>query len=181
VTSDRHGARLGLRPGVVGSVGHYVIGKAVGLGGSSSIFSEGRFGWFVFPTHGITPLGYAAFAFALGVTAGLVIRRPIPAMAITLAIFAAVQFITPLWIRPHLFPTSRTVATIAAAGANVSLRANPRLAVTASVVPRPARSLDHVQRRRQRRRAAGQHHSRVLRAGGIGRTGLAQGNHAGPR
>jgi ABC-type transport system involved in multi-copper enzyme maturation permease subunit len=111
------------------------IGKAVGLGGSSSIFSETRFGWFVFPTHGITPLGYAAFGFALGVTAGLVIRRPIPAMAITLAVFAAVQFITPLWIRPHLFPTSRTVTTIAAAGANVSLNASPRLAVTASVVP----------------------------------------------
>jgi hypothetical protein len=111
------------------------IGKAVGLGGGSSIFSEGRFGWFVFPTHGITPLGYAAFAFALGVTAGLVIRRAIPAMAVTLAIFAAVQFITPLWIRPQLFPTSHTVAAIAATGANVSLRANPKLAVTASVVP----------------------------------------------
>ena len=101
------------------------IGKAVGLGGGSSIFSEGRFGWFVFPTHGITPLGYAAFGFALGVTAGLLARRPVPAMAITLAIFAAVQFITPLWIRPHLFPTSHTTATIAAAGANVSLRPTP--------------------------------------------------------
>jgi hypothetical protein len=111
------------------------IGKAVGLGGGASIFSEGRFGWFVFPTHGITPLGYAAFGFALGVTIGLVIRRAIPAMAVTLAIFAAVQFITPLWIRPQLFPTSHTVAAITATGANVSLRANPKLAVTASVVP----------------------------------------------
>jgi hypothetical protein len=111
------------------------IGKAVGLGGGSSIFSETRFGVFVFPTHGVTPLGYAAFGFALGVTAGLLARRPVPAMAITLAIFAAVQLITPLWIRPHLFPTSRTVTTIAAAGATVSLRANPKLAVTASIVP----------------------------------------------
>jgi ABC-type transport system involved in multi-copper enzyme maturation permease subunit len=111
------------------------IGKAVGVGGGSSVFSETRFGVFVFPTHGITPLGYAAFGFALGVTAGLLARRPVPAMAITLAIFAVVQFITPLWIRPHLFPTSQTTVTMAAAGANVSLRANPRLAVTASVVP----------------------------------------------
>jgi hypothetical protein len=111
------------------------IGKAVGLGGSSSIFSEGRFGWFVFPTHGITPLGYAAFAFALGVTAGLLIRRPIPAMAVTLAIFAAVQFIIPLWIRPNLFPTSRTVTTIAAAEASVTTHLGPRLAVTAGAVP----------------------------------------------
>ena len=65
------------------------IGKAVGLGGSASILARGRFGVFVFPTHGITPLGYAAFGFALGVTAGLLIRRAIPAMAVTLAIFAA--------------------------------------------------------------------------------------------
>ena len=94
------------------------IGKAVGLGGSASIMSEGRFGSFVFPTHGITPLGYAAFGFALGVTAGLLIRRAIPAMAVTLAIFAAVQVVTPLWIRPHLIAPNRTIATIAATQSN---------------------------------------------------------------
>ena len=111
------------------------IGKAVGLGGASSIFSETRFGWFVFPTHGITPLGYAAFGFALGVTVGLLVRRAIPAMAITLAVFAAVQFITPAAIRPNLFPTSQTTVSIAASGANVSVRANPKLVLNASVVP----------------------------------------------
>ena len=111
------------------------IGQAVGLGGSASVFSEGRFGWFVFPTHGVTPLGYAAFGFALGVTAGLLVRRPVPAMALTLAIFAAVQFITPLWIRPQLFPTSQAVTTFAAAEANVSLRVSSKLAVTGGAVP----------------------------------------------
>jgi ABC-type transport system involved in multi-copper enzyme maturation permease subunit len=111
------------------------IGRAVGLGGSGSIFGETRFGVFVFPTHGITPLGYAAFGFALGVTAGLLVRRAIPAMAITLAIFAAAQLITPALIRPNLFPTSRTVATIEAAGANVTLKANPKLAFTATTIP----------------------------------------------
>jgi hypothetical protein len=55
-------------------------------------------------------------------------------MAITLAIFAAAQLITPL-VRPNLFPTSQTVTTIAAAGANVSLTANPMLAFTATTVP----------------------------------------------
>jgi hypothetical protein len=110
------------------------IGKAVGLGGGGSIFSETRFGVFVFPTHGITPLGYAAFGFALGVTAGLLVRRAIPAMAITLAIFAAAAFITPL-IRPTLLPTSQTTATIAATGANISLTANPGLVFTATTVP----------------------------------------------
>jgi hypothetical protein len=113
------------------------IGRAVGLGGSASIFSEGRFGWFVFPSHGITPLGYAAFGFALGVTAGLLLRRAIPAMAITLAIFAAFQFITPLWIRPNLFPTDHTVATIAAAEASISTREAPKMTVSATVPGQP--------------------------------------------
>ena len=111
------------------------IGKAVGLGGSASIITEGRFGSFVFPTHGITPLGYAAFAFALGVTAGLLIRRAIPAMAVTLAIFAAVQIATPLWIRPHLIPPSQTIATIEAAQANVFPAGGSTIAVTPTRVP----------------------------------------------
>ena len=51
------------------------------------------------------------------------------------AIFAAFQALVPLWIRPNLFPTSQTTATIAASGANVSLRANPALTLTASIVP----------------------------------------------
>jgi hypothetical protein len=110
------------------------IGKAVGLGGSASIMSEGRFGSFVFPTHGITPLGYAAFGFALGVTAGLLIRRAIPAMAVTLAIFAAVQFVTPLWIRPHLIPPNRTIATFEAAQANFWPTGGSTIAATASRV-----------------------------------------------
>ena len=96
------------------------IGKAVGLGGSASIMSEGRFGPFVFPTHGITPLGYAAFGFVLGVAAGFLIRRALPAMAVTLAIFAVVQFATSLWARPYLLPPSQTTAAIEAAGANVT-------------------------------------------------------------
>ncbi len=71
-----------------------------------------RFSSLVFATHGITPLGYAAFAFALGVTAGALIRRTVPAMAVTLAIFAAIQIAMPLWIRPHLFPARHTVVSV---------------------------------------------------------------------
>ncbi|GAA2446430.1 transporter [Actinomadura vinacea] len=63
----------------------------------------------VFGTRGIVPIGYAAFAFALGVTIGMLVRRTLPAMAITLAAFAAVQVAMPLLVRPHLLsPTSTT-------------------------------------------------------------------------
>ncbi len=137
------------------------IGKAVGLGGSASIMSEGRFGIFIFPTHGITPLGYAAFGFALGVTAGLLIRRAIPAMAVTLAIFAVAQFATPLWIRPHLIPPHQTIATLAAVGANLNPTGGSSDRGYRHRYPGPARRLDHVQRRRQRRRAAGHRPGRL--------------------
>lgn len=111
------------------------IGKAVGLGGSASILTEGQYGPFVFPTHGITPLGYAAFGFALGATVGLLIRRAVPAMALTLAVFAVVQLITPLWIRPHLIPPSGTIATFQGTRASVYVGAHSTMAVTAAAVP----------------------------------------------
>ncbi len=88
------------------------IGKAIDLGGSTSLFSGGRFSSLIFATHGITPLGYAAFAFTLGTATGALIRRTVPAMAVTLAIFAAAQLAMPLWVRPHLIPPDHTVATI---------------------------------------------------------------------
>jgi ABC-type transport system involved in multi-copper enzyme maturation permease subunit len=70
-----------------------------------------RLGLVQFATRGITPIGYAAFAFTLGVTTGVLIRRTIPAMAATLAAFTFIQIAMPLWIRPHLIsPAHRTVA-----------------------------------------------------------------------
>ena len=58
----------------------------------------------MFDARGIVPIGYAAFAFALGVTVGMLVRRTVPAMAITLAVFVAVQVAMPLLVRAHLMP-----------------------------------------------------------------------------
>src|SRR3984885_741359 len=72
------------------------LSRAAGLGGSENGLAMSQFNPLAFVTHGITPLGYAAFAFTLGVTAGALIRRTVPAMAVTLAIFAALQIAMPL-------------------------------------------------------------------------------------
>ena len=69
---------------------------------------------------GVAPAGYAAFAFALGVTAGLLIRRTLPAMAVTLAVFTAVIIAFPLWVRPHLIPPARTTSALSLASAAVT-------------------------------------------------------------
>ncbi|WP_432866257.1 ABC transporter permease [Microbispora rosea] len=58
----------------------------------------------VFGARGIAPMAYAAFALVLGVTVGVLVRRTLPAMALTLAAFAAIQLAMPLLVRPHLMP-----------------------------------------------------------------------------
>ena len=63
--------------------------------------SQSRFGPANFGLHGFVPAGYAAFAFALGVTAGLVFRRTLPAMAVTLVGFIAARLVVTYWLRPH--------------------------------------------------------------------------------
>jgi ABC-type transport system involved in multi-copper enzyme maturation permease subunit len=70
-----------------------------------------RFSAAAFATRNIAPLGYATFAFALGITLGLLIRRTLPAMAITLAVFIALQILFAAVLRPNLLPsTTRTMA-----------------------------------------------------------------------
>jgi hypothetical protein len=58
----------------------------------------------VFDQRGIVPIGYAAFAFALGVLAGVLIRRTLPAMATALGGFVFVRTAVTFWVRPHLEP-----------------------------------------------------------------------------
>ncbi|MGH3186154.1 MAG: ABC transporter permease subunit [Streptosporangiaceae bacterium] len=65
-----------------------------------------RFAAMTFATRDIVPLGYAAFAFALGTTAGLLLRRSVPAMAVTLAVFIGIQILVPAVIRPNLLPST---------------------------------------------------------------------------
>ena len=72
-------------------------------------------GWMapsLFSDRGIVPVGYAAFAFALGVTAGLLIHHTVPAMAVTLAVFAAVETGFALKVRFHLMPPVRLVSAL---------------------------------------------------------------------
>jgi hypothetical protein len=76
-----------------------------------------RFTPAIFAQRGVVPIAYAAFAFALGVAAGAVIRRTIPAMAAALLGFLALREYVASAIRPHLvdrvvasFPTFTFVA-----------------------------------------------------------------------
>jgi len=77
----------------------------------SSFFEIPRIAPEIFASRGVAPIGYAAFAFALGVLAGALVRRTVPAMAITLVGYVVLQVAMPIWVRPHLAtPVEQTTA-----------------------------------------------------------------------
>ncbi|MFB9689070.1 transporter [Amycolatopsis plumensis] len=66
----------------------------------------------VFGARGIVPIGYAAFALALGVAVGMLLKRTVAAMAITLVTLAAVLFLVPTFVRPYLIPPEQVTLPI---------------------------------------------------------------------
>ncbi|MET8352385.1 MULTISPECIES: transporter [unclassified Micromonospora] len=65
---------------------------------------EGRLGVIVFDLQGVAPIGYTLFAVALGIFAGTVWKRMLPAMGITLAGFIGVRAAVAVLARPHYQP-----------------------------------------------------------------------------
>jgi hypothetical protein len=57
-----------------------------------------------FDVTDIVPVGYAVFAMALGICAGALLRRTLPALAVTLAGFVALRALIAQGLRPHYMP-----------------------------------------------------------------------------
>lgn len=66
--------------------------------------AKDRFSTIVFGARNIVPVAYAAFAVVFGTIVGLVTRRALPAMALTVLAIVAIQFAVPNLVRPHLMP-----------------------------------------------------------------------------
>jgi hypothetical protein len=92
--------------------GSVQVAAGGGAGVHSSWYVLPRLDPVVFAARGVAPLGYAAFAFTLGVTAGALLRRTLPAMAVTLVAFAVIQVLVPNFVRPHLLPPARFTAPL---------------------------------------------------------------------
>jgi hypothetical protein len=65
-----------------------------------------------FDQRDIVAIGYAAFAFVLGVTAGALIRRTLPAMAITLGAFVFARLAMTHWVRPRLIAAAHQTSAL---------------------------------------------------------------------
>jgi hypothetical protein len=62
----------------------------------ASAFEPGHF-----DTQGIVPVGYAVFSMALGIAAGTVARRTLPAIAVVLGGFIALRLVISDFLRQH--------------------------------------------------------------------------------
>jgi hypothetical protein len=73
-----------------------------------------RFQPAAFMARGIVAIGYAGFAFALGVAVGALMRRTLPAMAATLFGFVAARIVLTFWVRPHLLSATQALTPVTA-------------------------------------------------------------------
>jgi hypothetical protein len=90
----------------------------------------------IYGARGIVPIGYALFAFTVGVTAGVLIRRTVPAMAATLGIYSAVVVSMSLWIRAHLLPATHTTLPLNTASVTeISMGGNQMTVLARADVP----------------------------------------------
>jgi hypothetical protein len=62
---------------------------------------ESRFAGLQFDIQGVVPIGYAVFASAVGLAAGVLWRRSLPAMATTIGAFVGVRLAVEVYARPH--------------------------------------------------------------------------------
>jgi hypothetical protein len=93
----------------VGLIGTFTLMAAAAVAATTGwwhqpldlMYSDGA--WTFFEVIGPAPVGYAIFAFALGLTAGTVLARTVPAMAATLFVFVAVRAAVHWW-RPWFQP-----------------------------------------------------------------------------
>lgn len=78
-------------------------------GPENAVGAPVRLATFTFDIQGIVPVAYAVFAVALGITAGALLRRVLPAMAATFTIFTGLRFLIAEYARPHYqAPVSRS-------------------------------------------------------------------------
>jgi ABC-type transport system involved in multi-copper enzyme maturation permease subunit len=80
--------------------------------------ADDRFDSIVFAARNVVPAAYAAFAVVLGTVIGVLVRRTLPAMALTLLVFIALQLAVPNLVRPSLMPPVTTSKSMTAEAIN---------------------------------------------------------------
>jgi ABC-type transport system involved in multi-copper enzyme maturation permease subunit len=69
--------------------------------GTPNALDGNRFQGAQFDTQNVAPIAFALFAVALGIAAGCLIRRTLPALAATVGIFTVLRIVVSVYLRPH--------------------------------------------------------------------------------
>lgn len=93
------------------TVGLFSLGLSLWAGPLDAI-QQGRLVPGNFDPQGIVPIAYAVFAFVLGVGCGIILKRTIPAMVATAALYVGVREAIRSWLRPFYIPPLHYSATI---------------------------------------------------------------------
>lgn len=87
--------------------------------------SADRMNPLVFAARGVVPVGYAALAFVVGVTTGLLLRRTLAAMAVTLLVVVGIQVAAPFVVRPWLAQPATTYSPLKVVAGDYGISMNP--------------------------------------------------------
>ena len=96
----------------IGKLGLLAVAVAAAAGAFSALYSWYNQPFFaagyamplstrVFDLSGVAFTAWTLAAFAIGALAGMLVRRVVPAIAATLAVYAGLAFATALWLREH--------------------------------------------------------------------------------
>jgi ABC-type transport system involved in multi-copper enzyme maturation permease subunit len=111
--------------GLISLLFSWWAGPINAVGGFPDNFSQFvRMTPLMFSAQGVAPAAWAALAFAIGVLTGILVRRTIAAMAITILVVVLLQFLWPHFVRPHLITPDRATAPITALSLNSMLVSN---------------------------------------------------------
>jgi hypothetical protein len=94
----------------------YGLGMSWWVNPLTQAAQEGRLGFIVFDLQGIAPIGYTLFAVALGIFAGTIWRRMLPAMAVTPVGYIGVRAAMETLARPHYQPARTLTFPVDGAG-----------------------------------------------------------------
>jgi hypothetical protein len=69
-----------------------------------------------FDIQGIVPVAYAVFAVALGIAVGTLVRRVLPALAVTLGVFVGIRVAVANYLRPRFMAPIHVITSIVVPG-----------------------------------------------------------------
>lgn len=94
------------------AVGGAVGGLVTWWSGPRNAATADAFQAGIFDLQGIVPVGYAVFAVALGIAAGALLRRTLPAIGVTLAGFIGARLAVAQLLRDHFLPPATAYTPI---------------------------------------------------------------------